>query len=132
MVAINTADPVRAGSAVPLLYEAAFPYCELPRQAFRVPEVSPGGFDQINGIIRTRGDLNFAVVRVLVRASYIPPGSRRRRVLQAVAAWVPGAPSSVCDGERWFDRRVVQAIAGAANCTPATAAAWLAMRCMEV
>jgi hypothetical protein len=50
---------------------------------------------------------------ILSAAFGIPLASRRRRVLTALAKFLPGTLGDYWRGERWFDVRIIRAVAAA-------------------
>ncbi|MBA4189795.1 MAG: hypothetical protein C0467_17575 [Planctomycetaceae bacterium] len=101
-------------------------------RVLRLPDVTAAGLDAVGAVIRARPDLAVAVGRVLDRAAGIPASSRRRRVLTAVARWLPGTPGHLKGGEQWFSGRVVRDVAeaSAGTVTHAEAAGWVALNAL--
>jgi hypothetical protein len=126
-----TTQPVEPAQQVTELFRNAFIFSELPPKMCRAPAVNPDALNSLGDVARACTELSGRAAHVILRALYIPPASRRRQVLQALAAFLPDAPSSVCCCEQWFSRQTVCELASAAGCTPAEAAGWLALQALK-
>jgi hypothetical protein len=107
--AATDADKVRA------LFEAARAQAEedhWDRYAGR-PPITEAGLLAADAVLLARPGLSAFAARLFARAREIPAASRRRRVLGALAYWLPRASHAARNQERWFYRALVHEIAEA-------------------
>lgn len=98
-------------------------------RVIRLPAVTAAGLEAVDALIRSRAEFSIAVGRLLRRAAGIPRASRRRRVLAALAKWLPGAPGYLLREETWFWFSLVRRLADEARgaATEAEVAGFIAL-----
>lgn len=129
---MNSTASTPAHERVAALFRAARDLVREDLSSYRVlrlPTVTAAGLEVVHAVLRARPDLSVMVGRIQDRAAAIPAASRRRRVLTALAKWLPGVPCSIRDQESWFGPNVVRAVAlaTAGTATEAEVAGFIAL-----
>ena len=100
------------------LFDAALVYARSEAGAWRVmraPEITREGLIAVDALVDHRADLRVAANEVARRGLSIPAASRQRRIVAALAKFIPGVANEVRHAEKWFSINVVRAMAGATD-----------------
>ena len=73
-----------------------------------LPAVTVAGLEAAERALQSGGEVSIKFGRLLLRAGDIPASSRRRRLLAALAVWLPHASYEVRRQEEWFARSLVR------------------------